>query len=137
MPKISIIVPIYNAYEFTEAFLNSCGEYFKFEWTKSEATEFNSTLANYLSVDSTKLKLTNKPSEIYKSYTLEPVKVGNYYFLMIKLQDFPQNDLFKENADGEYEKDENGNYIINDQAVYDEIIAKHNKYIKNKLYKKV
>ena len=120
----SVTVNPFYAYEFTEAFLNSCGEYFKFEWTKAEATEFNSTLANYLSVDSTKLKLTNKPSEIYKSYTLEPVKVGNYYFLMIKLQDFPQNDLFKENADGEYEKDENGNYIINDQAVYDEIIAK-------------
>ena len=120
----SVTVNPFYAYEFTEAFLNSCDEYFKFEWTKAEATEFNSTLANYLSVDSTKLKLTNKPSEIYKSYTLEPVKVGNYYFLMIKLQDFPQNDLFKENADGEYEKDENGNYIINDQAVYDEIIAK-------------
>ena len=119
-----VTVDPFYAVEFTKEFLDSCGENFKFEWTNAEALEFNSTLETYLSVDSTKLKLSNKPAEIYKSYTLEPVKVGNYYFLIIKLQDHPQADLFKKDADGKNSKDENGKYIINDQEVYDEIIAK-------------
>ena len=118
--------PFYT-YQFTEAFLNANANEegnFKFQWTYEEASEFNSTLANYLSVDSTNLKLSEKPKEAYKSYTIEPVKVGNYYCLILKLADHEQTELFEKDADGENAKNDKGEYIIADEALYNEIVEK-------------
>ena len=118
----AVTVNAFYTYSLKEELLNN--ENFKFQWTEAEAEEINATLANYLTVDSTNLKISEKPSEAYKSYTVEPVKVGQYYFLILKLEDFAQSDLFEKNADGEYAKDSNEKYIIADQDLYDEIIAK-------------
>ncbi|MBQ4571438.1 MAG: hypothetical protein IJB21_07065 [Bacilli bacterium] len=115
------VSPFYT-YVLKDELLNN--ENFKFSWTEAEATEINATLANYLSVDSTNLTISTKPTEAYKSYTVEPVKVGNYYYLILKLEDFEQSDLFEKTADGENKKDDNGKYVIADQALYDEIVAK-------------
>ena len=115
------VSPFYT-YQLKDELLNN--ENFKFSWTETEATEINATLANYLSVDSTNLTISTKPTEAYKSYTVEPVKVGNYYYLILKLEDFEQSDLFEKTADGENKKDDNGKYVIADQALYDEIVAK-------------
>ena len=115
------VSPFYT-YQLKDELLNN--ENFKFSWTEAEATEINATLANYLSVDSTNLTISTKPTEAYKSYTVEPVKVGNYYYLILKLEDFEQSDLFEKTADGENKKDDNGKYVIADQALYDEIVAK-------------
>ena len=115
------VSPFYT-YKLKDELLNN--ENFKFSWTEAEATEVNATLANYLSVDSSNLTISTKPSEAYKSYTTEPVKIGNYYYLILKLEDFEQTDLFEKTADDENKKDDNGNYIIADQALYDEIVAK-------------
>ena len=115
------VSPFYT-YQLKDELLNN--ENFKFSWTEAEATEINATLANYLSVDSTNLTISTKPNEAYKSYTVEPVKVGNYYYLILKLEDFEQSDLFEKTADGENKKDDNGKYVIADQALYDEIVAK-------------
>ena len=111
----------FYTYQLKDELLNN--EDFKFVWTEAEAEEINSALAGYLSVNSSNLKVSEKPSEAYKSYTVEPVKVGQYYFLILKLEDHAQSDLFKKTADGEYEK-ENDKYVIADQELYDEIIAK-------------
>ena len=116
--------PFYT-YQFTEAFLNANADEegnFKFQWTYEEASEFNATLANYLSVDSTNLKLSEKPKEAYKSYTIEPVKVGNYYCLILKLADHEQTELFEKDADGENAKNDKGEYIIADEELYNEIV---------------
>ena len=118
----AVTVEPFYSYELKEALLNN--ENFKFQWTEAEAEEINATLADYLSVDSTKLTISNKPSEAYKSYTVEPVKIGNYYYLILKLANHEQTDLFEKTSDGENAKDENGKYIIADQALYDEIVAK-------------
>lgn len=118
----AVTVEPFYTYKLKDELLNN--ENFKFVWTEAEAEEINATLADYLSVDSTNLKLSAKPSEAYKSYTIEPIKIGQYYFLILKLEDHEQTDLFEKNADGEYAKDENGKYKIADQALYDEIIAK-------------
>ena len=115
------VSPFYT-YQLKDELLNN--ENFKFSWTEAEATEINATLADYLSVDSTKLTISTKPTEAYKSYTVEPVKVGNYYYLILKLEDFEQSDLFEKTADGENKKDDNGKYVIADQDLYDEIVAK-------------
>lgn len=115
------VSPFYT-YVLKDELLNN--ENFKFSWTEAEATEINATLANYLSVDSTNLTISTKPTEAYKSYTVEPVKVGNYYYLILKLEDFEQSDLFEKTADGENKKDDNGKYVIADQTLYDEIVAK-------------
>ncbi|MBE6131488.1 MAG: hypothetical protein E7183_07175 [Erysipelotrichaceae bacterium] len=115
------VTPFYT-YVLKDELLNN--ENFKFSWTEAEATEINATLANYLSVDSTNLTISTKPTEAYKSYTNEPVKIGNYYYLILKLEDFEQSDLFEKTSDGENKKDDNGNYIIADQTLYDEIVAK-------------
>ena len=117
-----VTVEAFYTYSLKEDLLNN--ENFKFQWTEAEAEEINATLADYLSVNSTKLKLSEKPSEAYKSYTVEPVKVGQYYFLILKLEDFAQTDLFEKTADGEYAKDSDDKYIIADQDLYDEIVAK-------------
>ena len=111
----------FYTYKLKDTLLNN--EDFKFVWTEAEAEEINASLADYLSVDSTNLKVSEKPSEAYKSYTVEPKKIGQYYFLILKLEDHEQADLFKKTADGEYEK-ENDKYVIADQELYDEIIAK-------------
>lgn len=115
------VTPFY-VYQLKDELLNN--ENFKFSWTEAEATEINATLANYLSVDSSYLTISTKPTEAYKSYTNEPVKIGNYYYLILKLEDFKQSDLFEKTSDGENKKDDNGNYVIADQALYDEIVAK-------------
>lgn len=112
----------FYTYALNDELLNN--EDFKFVWTEAEADEINSTLGDYLSVNSTNLKLSTKPSEAYKSYTVEPKKIGQYYFLILKLEDHEQTDLFAKTADGEYEKDSNDKYVIADQELYDEIIAK-------------
>ncbi len=117
-----VTVDPFYSYQLKEALLNN--EDFKFQWTVEEAKEINATLADYLSVDSTKLTLSAKPSEAYKSYTVEPVKIGNYYFLILKLENHEQSELFAKTADGEIEQDEDGNYVIADQELYDEIVAK-------------
>lgn len=117
-----VTVSPFFTYQLKEELLNN--ENFKFSWTEAEAEEINATLADYLSVDSSKLTISTKPSEAYKSYTVEPVKVGNYYFLILKLEDHKQTDLFEKTADGENKKDDSGKYIIADQDLYDEIVAK-------------
>lgn len=112
-------------YELTDEFINNPGgDYFKFSWTKDEATKINSTLANYLSVDSSNLKLENDPTELHESYTIEPVKVGNYYCLILKLKDIEASELFKKDEDGEIVKDDNDDYVIVNQELYDEIVEK-------------
>ena len=94
----------------------------KFNWTYDEAIEINKTLANYLSVDSTKLTLSEDPKNFYKSYTITPVEVGNYYFLIIKLDEKEAPELFEMTEDDEVKQDDEGNYIIKDQDLYDEIV---------------
>ncbi len=111
-------------YELKDEFIENAGEYFKFSWTKEEATEINSTLATYLSVDSTKLKLEDDPSKLHNSYTIEPVKVGNYYYLILKLEDIKAPELFETDDDGEIVKNDDGEYVIINQELYDEIVAK-------------
>ncbi len=112
-------------YELKDEFIENTGsEYFKFAWTKAEATEINSSLANYLSVDSSKLKLENDPNELHESYTIEPVKIGNYYCLILKLKDIEAEPLFETDEDGEIVKNDEGEYVIVNQELYDEIVAK-------------
>lgn len=118
----AVTVEPFYSYELKEELLNN--ENFKFQWTEAEAEEINATLADYLSVDSTKLTISTKPTEAYKSYTVEPVKIGNYYYLILKLANHEQSDLFEKTADGENKKDDNGKYVIADQELYDEIVAK-------------
>ena len=117
-----VTVDPFYTFKLSDSLLNN--EDFKFVWTEKEAEEINETLANYLSVNSTQLTISTKPSEAYKSYTNEPVQIGNYYFLILKLENHEQADLFEKNADGENKKDDNGKYIIADQKTYDEIVEK-------------
>ena len=111
--------------EFTDEFLTKeMKDTFKFKWTKKDATAINSTLADYLTVDSKKLTIGDSESLLYKSYTVTPVEIGNYYFLILKLTDNKQAEIFKKDADGKNAKDSDGNYIIDNQELFDEVVNK-------------
>ena len=56
----------------------------KFHWTYEEVNKLDSTVANYLKYDSTKLSVEQEANKFYKQYTAEPIKGTNYYFLVIK-----------------------------------------------------
>lgn len=120
-------VEAFKTYELKDEFIENANELFKFSWTEKEAEEINATLADYFSVDSTKLELNGDPNDLHESYTIEPVKVGNYYFLMLKLEDIDAPELFAKDDEGENKKDENGKYIIVNQELYDEIVAEKTK----------
>lgn len=116
--------PFYT-YAFTSEFLaaQKDSKFNKFEWTSAEAEEVNSTLANYFCVDG-KLTIAENAKDLYKSYTLEAVKIGNYYYLMIKLSETKAPELFEKNADDKNKKDDEGNYIVANKELYDEIVEK-------------
>lgn len=59
-------------------------EVVKFHWTYEEVNKLDSTVANYLKYDSTKLSVEQDANKFYKQYTAEPIKGTNYYFLVIK-----------------------------------------------------
>ncbi len=107
-----------------DEYLDEDAETFRFIWTKAQAEAINATLANYLSVSSTNLVLSENPEEIYKAYTGKPVAIGDYYYLIIKLKDEAQPELFAKDINGEVSADANGKYTILDQATYDEIVEK-------------
>ncbi len=113
-----------NADMYSDEYLEACDNLFRFIWTAEDAKAINATLADYLTVSSTKLVLSDNPSELYKSYTVSPVSIGDYYFLILKLENQEQTDLFEKDADGNNKTDDNGKYIIKDQALYDEIVEK-------------
>lgn len=118
-------IDAFKAYEFTEDFISNPGnDWSKFNWTLEDTNEVNSALTTYLSTDSTKLTVSENPDKLYKSYTLKPVKIGNYYFLIIKLQDNPAEELFEKDEDGKIVKDDNGDYVIKNQDLLNEIIEK-------------
>ena len=85
--KISVAdTDAYEEYHFTDDFLANHKEGdFKFVWTTEELTELNSTLATQLKPTDGKLTVSDEPELFYKSYTVTPVAVGDYYMLMIKL----------------------------------------------------
>lgn len=57
--------------------------YAQFVWEYDDS----STYGAYLSASSEKLELLDDASKFYESYTIKTEKVGNYYCLMIKLQE--------------------------------------------------
>lgn len=78
----------FETYEFDKEFLKEPGNDFsKLSWTDAEMSKINSTLATYLGYNSTKLTNDLNPENFYKSYTVKPVAVGDYYYLIIKLDD--------------------------------------------------
>lgn len=122
--EIDAIDPFYT-YELDPDFISKIdNDLFKFTWTEAEAEEINTSLSNYFSLDSTSLKLDSNPTKLYSSYTIKPVQMGNYYFLIIKLAETEAPELFKKDADGNNVKDENGKYIILDDKLYHEIVDK-------------
>lgn len=98
----------------------SANENIKFNWTYKEINEFDSTLANYLKYDSTKLELSELYNEFYKSYTVEPIKGTNYYFLCIKLDEEADTALIFED-DEDYE-DKTAEEIAASDALKAEIV---------------
>ncbi len=77
-------------------------ENISFNWSYKDLNEFDSTLASYLKYDSTKLELSELYDEFHKSYTIEPIKGTNYYFLCIKLDEEADTQLiFKDDEDYE------------------------------------
>lgn len=51
------------------------------------------TFKDYLSAEGTKLSIPETVADFVKSYTVEPVSVGNYYCLFIKLQETDEVEL--------------------------------------------
>lgn len=113
---------VLNEDMYSDDFLEEHDNLFRFKWTKADCEKVNSTLSTYLTPSSTTLTIDDNPDNLYKSYTTEPVKVGNYYFLILKLQDVKQTELFEKDADGNNSKDDKGNYIIADNDLYNEIV---------------
>lgn len=91
-----------------------------FNWTYKEINEFDTTLASYLKYDSTKLELSDLYSNFYKSYTLEPIKGTNYYFLCIKLDEKADTELIFE--DDEDYADRTAEEIAASDALKAEIV---------------
>lgn len=94
----------------------------RFNWTYKEIDEFDNTLASNLKYDSTKLELNDLYSNFYKSYTLEPIKGTNYYFLCIKLAEEPDTELIFE--DDEDYADRTAEEIAASDALKAEIVEK-------------
>lgn len=84
--KISVAdTDAYEAYKLTDAFLEAHKDGdFKFVWSTDELTAVNSSIATQLKPTDGKLSVSIEPDLFYKSYTVAPVAVGNYYMLMIK-----------------------------------------------------
>lgn len=97
-------------------------DFVNFHWSYSELKELDSTLANYLKYDSTKLSLTDDYFKFYKSYTIEPVKGTNYYFLAIKLAEKADIELIFE--DDENYEDKTAEEIEASDALKLEIVEK-------------
>ena len=74
----------------------------KFHWTYEEVNKLDSTVANYLKYDSTKLSVEQEANKFYKQYTAEPIKGTNYYFLVIKFAEKADTKLiFEDDEDFE------------------------------------
>ena len=103
----------------------------KLNWNIDDAKEVNETLADYLSVDSESLTISADPeNNLYKSYTMEPVQIGDYYFLIIKFADHKVDELFVTDND-EYVKNDDGSYKLCDNG--ENIIKEINEKMKEEL----
>lgn len=98
----------------------SDNENISFNWSYKDLNEFDTTLASYLKYDSTKLELTELYDQFYKSYTVEPIKGTNYYFLCIKLDEEADTELIFED-DEDYE-DRTAEEIAASNALKAEIV---------------
>lgn len=98
-------------------------EDFTFKHSYNDVNAISADLVKYLTVDGTTLKTVSAEDDLHNTYTYQPAKIGNYYYLVLHLEDIKQADLFVKDADGN-NVEANGTYNVNDQATYDEIVAK-------------
>ena len=112
--------PQFN-YKFTDEFLANPGnEFSTFKWDKETSDAVNTELTKYLSATSTKLTLSDDVNTFYKSYTVKPVAMGNYYILAIKLTEEKPMELYTQDDDDNY------TFSTTDEgkAIYNEIVEK-------------
>ena len=64
----------------------------QFIWEANDDSDF----ASYLSANGTKLKISDKAADFADSYTVKPVSIGNYSFLLIKLSQTDEVELTDE-----------------------------------------